>query len=154
MTSIVQDLRFAVRSLFQRPSVTIAAIVALGLAIGSTSAIFSVVNAVLLKPLSFNEPDRVAIVWESNPVRGLDIFSASPANFNDWEKQNTVFESISAYSAGSVTVTGVEESESPPNGFRERSCPNSSSRSYERRLCWGERSFPTIRKRAKTSSRC
>jgi len=110
MTSIVQDLRFAVRTLFQRPAVTITAIVALGLAIGSTTAIFSVVNAVLLKPLSFDEPDRVAILWESNPGRGLDIFTASPANFLDWEKQNTVFGSISAYSAGSVTVTGVEES--------------------------------------------
>jgi predicted permease len=110
MTSIVQDLRFAVRTLFQRPAVTIAAIVALGLAIGSTTAIFSVVNAILLKPLSFDEPDRVAILWESNPGRGLDIFTASPANFLDWEKQNTVFDSLSAYSAGSVTVTGVEES--------------------------------------------
>lgn len=110
MRSIAHDVRFAFRTLRQRPAVTVTAIVALGLAIGSTTAIFSVVNAVLLKPLSFDDPDRVAILWESNPGRGLDIFSASPANFLDWEKQNTVFESISAYSSGSVTVTGVEES--------------------------------------------
>jgi putative ABC transport system permease protein len=110
MLSIGHDVRFAFRALRQRPSVTVTAIVALALAIGSTTAIFSVVNAVLLKPLSFDEPDRVAILWESNPGRGLDIFSASPANFLDWEQQNTVFESMSAYSSGSVTVTGVEES--------------------------------------------
>src|SRR5688572_27137749 len=110
MRSIAHDVRFAFRTLRQRPAVTVTAIVALALAIGSTTAIFSVVNAVLLKPLSFDDPDRVAILWESNPGRGLDIFSASPANFLDWEKQNTVFESISAYSSGSVTVTGVEES--------------------------------------------
>jgi putative ABC transport system permease protein len=110
MLSIGHDVRFALRTLRQRPAVTLTAIVALGLAIGSTTAIFSVVNAVLLKPLSFDEPDRVAILWESNPGRGLDIFSASPANFLDWEKQNTVFQSVSAYSSGSVTVTGIEES--------------------------------------------
>ncbi len=110
MLSIAHDVRFAFRTLGQRPAVTIAAIVALGLAIGSTTAIFSVVNAVLLKPLSFADPDRVAILWESNPGRGLDIFSASPANFLDWEKQSTVFQSMSAYSSGSVTVTGIEES--------------------------------------------
>jgi len=110
MPSIGHDVRFAIRTLRQRPAVTLAAIVALGLAIGSTTAIFSVVNAVLLKPLSFDDPDRVAILWESNPGRGLDIFSASPANFLDWEEQNTVFQSLSAYSSGSVTVTGIEES--------------------------------------------
>lgn len=110
MPSIGHDVRFAIRTLRQRPAVTLAAIVALGLAIGSTTAIFSVVNAVLLKPLSFDDPDRVAILWESNPGRGLDIFSASPANFLDWEEQNTVFQSLSAYASGSVTVTGIEES--------------------------------------------
>jgi putative ABC transport system permease protein len=110
MLSIGHDVRFAFRTLRQRPAVTVTAIVAFGLAIGSTTAIFSVVNAVLLKPLSFDEPERVAILWESNPGRGLDIFSASPANFLDWEQQNTVFQSLSAYSSGSVTVTGIEES--------------------------------------------
>jgi len=110
MPSIAHDVRFAFRTLRQRPAVTVTAIVALALAIGSTTAIFSVVNAVLLKPLSFDDPNRVAILWESNPGRGLDIFSASPANFLDWEKQNTVFQSLSAYSTGSVTVTGIEES--------------------------------------------
>jgi putative ABC transport system permease protein len=110
MPPLGHDVRFAFRTLRQRPAVTLTAIVALGLAIGSTTAIFSVVNAVLLKPLNFDDPDRVAILWESNPQRGLDIFSASPANFLDWEKQNTVFQSMSAYSGGSVTVTGIEES--------------------------------------------
>src|SRR5262245_6446691 len=84
------------------------AIIALGLAIGSTTAMFSVINAVLLRPLDFDNPESVVIIWESNPKRGLDIFTASPANFLDWQSQNTVFSNISAYQAGAVTLTGVE----------------------------------------------
>jgi putative ABC transport system permease protein len=104
-----QDLRFSFRALRQRPAVTVVAIVALGLAIGSTTAMFSVINAVLLKPLNFDDPERVVIVWESNPKAGLDIFSASAANFLDWQSQNTVFSHISAFNGGDVTLTGVDD---------------------------------------------
>src|SRR5262245_32669884 len=69
---------------------------------------FSVINAVLLRPLDFNDPERVVILWESNPKRGLPIFTASPANFLDWQSQSTVFASFSAYQGGPVTLTGVE----------------------------------------------
>ena len=103
MGTLSRDLRFSFRALRQRPAVTVVAIAALGLAIGSTTALFSVINAVLLKPLNFDEPDKVVVIWESNPKAGLDIFTASPANFNDWQAQNTVFSSISAYSAGPAT---------------------------------------------------
>src|SRR5262249_74090 len=92
-----RDLRFSFRALLRRPAVPLVAIATLGLAIGSTTAMFSVINAVLLKPLNFDDPDKVAIIWESNPKAGLDIFTASPANFNDWQAQNSVFSSISAY---------------------------------------------------------
>ena len=109
MGTFTRDLRFAFRALRQRPAVTVVAIIALGLAIGSTTAMFSVINAVLLKPLNFDDPERVVIIWESNPKAGLDIFSASPANFLDWQSQNTVFSSISAFGLGAVTLTGVED---------------------------------------------
>jgi putative ABC transport system permease protein len=107
---MISDLRFSIRTLLQRPAVTVVAIIALGLAIGSSTAMFSVVNAVLLKPLSFEDPERVVIIWESNPSRGLSIFTASPANFLDWQSQNTVFSAMAAYNGGAVTLTGVEES--------------------------------------------
>ena len=105
---LIQDLHFALRTLRQRPAVTVVAIIALGLAIGSTTAMFSVVNAVLLKPLNFDDPERVVIIWESNPKAGLEIFTASPANFLDWQNQNTVFAGISAYNAGAATLTGID----------------------------------------------
>src|SRR5687767_13773081 len=99
------DHRFFFRALRQRPAVTVVATFALGLAIGSTTAMFSVINAVLLKPLNFDDPERVVIVWESNPKAGLDIFSASAANFLDWQSQNSVFSNISAFNDGDVTLT-------------------------------------------------
>jgi putative ABC transport system permease protein len=69
---------------------------------------FSVINAVLLKPLNFNDPEGVVIIWESNPKAGLDIFTASAANFLDWQSQSSVFSNISAYEPGPVTLTGVD----------------------------------------------
>jgi putative ABC transport system permease protein len=88
VSTFSRDLRFSFRALRQRPAVTLVAIIALGLAIGSTTAMFSVVNAVLLKPLNFDDPERVVIIWESNPKAGLDIFTASAANFLDWQSQS------------------------------------------------------------------
>lgn len=109
MSTLSQDLRFSFRALRQQPAVTLVAIIALGLAIGSSTAMFSVINAVLLKPLNFDDPARVVIIWESNPKAGLDIFTASAANFLDWQSQNSVFSNISAYNGGDVTLTGVED---------------------------------------------
>src|SRR5262245_37668727 len=67
MSTFIKDIRYGVRSLWQRPGFTIIAVIALGLAIGSTSAMFSVVNAVILKPLNFDDSEKVAIIWESAP---------------------------------------------------------------------------------------
>jgi hypothetical protein len=106
----IRDLRFSFRALGQRPTVTLAAVLALGLAIGSTTVMFSVINAVLLKPLNFGDPEGVVHIWESNPSVGLDIFSASAANFLDWQGQNTVFSNIAAFATGAVTLTGLDGS--------------------------------------------
>jgi putative ABC transport system permease protein len=106
----MRDFRFSLRALLQRPTVTLAAVLTLALAIGSTTAMFSVINAVLLKPLNFGDPEGVVNVWESNPSAGLDIFSASAANFLDWQSQNSVFSGIAAFDAGPVTLTGVDGS--------------------------------------------
>src|SRR5882757_2782887 len=105
--SLIRDLKFYLRTLRQSLTVTVVAIIALALAIGATTAMFSVVNAVLLKPLNFDDPGHAVIIFESNPKAGLDIFSASPANFLDWQNQNGVFAAMSAYSSGAVTLTGI-----------------------------------------------
>jgi len=109
MKTLVQDIRFGFRTLFQKPSFTIAAILALGLAIGSSSAMFSVVNAVILKPLNFDDSENVVIIWESAPRLNFDTFTASPANFVDWRTQAKSFEYMAAYQRTQFTLTGVND---------------------------------------------
>jgi hypothetical protein len=78
------DLRFAFRTLRNNPGFTCAAVLALGLGIGANSAMFSVVDGVLLRPLPFPRSDRLVNVWESEPKRNLPKFVAAPANYYDW----------------------------------------------------------------------
>lgn len=98
---VLRDLRFGVRQLIKAPAFSLVAILTLALGIGASSAIFSVVNGVLLRPLPFPEPDNLVRVHEVVPQYGR--FSVAPANFLDWRTQNTVFERIAAYSGASAT---------------------------------------------------
>src|SRR5262245_60915988 len=109
MKTLLQDIRYGFRTLFQKPSFTIAAIVALGLAIGSSSAMFSVVNAVILKPLNFDDSNNVVIVWESAPRLNFDIFTASPANFEQRRSQAHSYEYLAAYQRTQLTLTGISD---------------------------------------------
>src|SRR3954468_16460892 len=102
---MIQDLRFAVRVLLKHKALTAVALFTLALGIGANTAIFSVVNAVLLNPLPYKEPDRLVSLWENVPGHGR--WRAAPANFFDWKKQNTVFEDVAAFGQGSMTLTGV-----------------------------------------------
>ena len=104
MNTLLQDLRYGVRMLLKHPGVSIVAIITLALGIGANTAIFSVVNAVLLRPLTYHDPDRLVSLWENVPNHGR--WRASPANFHDWKKQNTLFEDIAAYGGSSMSVTG------------------------------------------------
>jgi putative ABC transport system permease protein len=79
------------------------------LSMGGTTAIFSVVNGVLLRPLPFTNPNELVAVFESNPARGIDRFSASPPNFFDWREQNHVFSGMSAFVPNPVAMTGRGE---------------------------------------------
>ncbi len=117
MSTFLKDLRYALRTLFQKPGVTIVAIIALGLAIGSSSAMFSVVNAVILKPLSFDDSENVVIVWESAPKLHFNTFSVSPANFADWQKQAKSFEAMAAYQRSQFTLTGTDAAERVPGAL-------------------------------------
>jgi putative ABC transport system permease protein len=109
--SLWQDLRFGFRLLTQARGFTLAAVATLGLGIGATTALFTVVHAVLLKPLPYADADRIVMVWESNPAKGWDTFSVSPANFLDWEKQSRSFETLVALEGSDKVLTGTAEPE-------------------------------------------
>jgi putative ABC transport system permease protein len=109
MSTLINDLQFAFRMLLKHPGVTAIAVLTLALGIGANTAIFSVVNAVLLNPLPYKQPDRLVSLWEN--VSGHGRWRASPANFFDWKKQNTVFEDVAAFGQSSMTLTGAGEPE-------------------------------------------
>ncbi len=97
MPPVLQDLRFGIRILLRNWSFTATAILALALGIGATSAIFSVIYGVLLKPLPYRDASQLVRVYENDPVEGFQMFPLSPADFFDYRKQNTVFQDIATY---------------------------------------------------------
>ena len=103
----MQTLRFAFRMLMKNPGVTIVAVITLALGIGANTAIFSVINGVLLSPLRYKNPDRLVSLWENVPGHGR--WRAAPANFFDWKKQNTVFEDVAAFGGSVMTLTNAGE---------------------------------------------
>jgi putative ABC transport system permease protein len=111
MASILQDLRYGVRMLWNSPGFTVVAILALALGIGANTAIFSVVNAVILRPLPYESPERLVRVGGENLRTGRRMGSFSPQDFYDWRDRNTVFESIAAYDGWSPALTGTSEPE-------------------------------------------
>jgi len=106
-----QDLRYGFRLLIQNPGFTAVAVLTLGLGIGANTAIFSVVNAVLLKPLSYANADRLVMAWENNLGKGWSSFAVSPANYLDWQKQNHVFDPLVAFMGTGFVLTGQGEPE-------------------------------------------
>jgi putative ABC transport system permease protein len=99
-----QDLRYGIRTLLKAPAFAAVAIVTLALGIGANSAIFSFVDAAMLKPLPYAEPERILQIWEKPPGGGNNVVSA--LNFLDWQKQSTSFEAMVASTGGSLTMTG------------------------------------------------
>src|SRR3954462_13528403 len=117
MSMSPQELRYSFRALLKRPAFSIITIFVLALGIGANTAIFSVVNAVLLRPLPFDEPDRLVQIWHVPPAKsfpGTKKFSVSPANFLDWKQQSSSFEAAAAYGGGMFTLTGTGEPQRVP----------------------------------------
>ena len=110
METFWQDIRYGIRMLVKAPSISIVATIALALGIGANTAIFSVVNAVLLRPLPFANSEQLMNVWETDPTRGYVRGSASYPNFVDWREQNHVFEHMASYHTGDFILTGRGES--------------------------------------------
>ena len=109
MATLWQDVRYGVRMLLKNPGITVIVIIALALGIGANTAIFSVVNAVLLRPLPYEESDRLVFLNEKSPV--LDEMSISYPNFTDWRNHTQTFEKIGVYNRASYNLTGSGEAE-------------------------------------------
>ena len=107
MHNFISDLRLGIRLLLRNPGFAATAILLLALGIGANTAIFSVVNAVLLRPLPYPDPARLMQVWHVPPAKsfpGLTLFSVSPANYLDWQSQNRTFDQMAAYGGARFNV--------------------------------------------------
>jgi putative ABC transport system permease protein len=111
MDTLIQDLRYAARTLRSNPGFTVVALLTLALGIGANTAIFSVVNAVLLKPVPFRDSDRAAVIWINNLSEGRARSGPSGRDYLDWREQSTAFEDMILFEHGSGTVTGGAEPE-------------------------------------------
>src|SRR5262245_17523481 len=111
MDSLIKDIRYAVRGLLKNRAFSTVAVLTLALGIGANAAIFSVVNAVLLKPLKFRDPERLVIVWEEATFAGFPKNTPAPGNYIDWKAQNQSFEDMAATAEASFNLTGDGEPE-------------------------------------------
>jgi len=109
METFIQDVRYGVRMLAKNPGVTIVAAIALALGIGANTAIFSVVNAVMLRPLPYKNADSLVMVWENNRTNSHNQNVISPANFLDWQDRSSVFEDMAGFYDTRANLTDVDE---------------------------------------------
>jgi predicted permease len=111
---MIREIQFALRGLLKRPAFTLIAVLTLALGIGANTAIFSVVNAVLLQPLPLKDPDRLMTFWHSAPAKGLRHLDLNDALFAYYRERTHTFESIAAYEGGDVALTGHGDPEVMP----------------------------------------
>ena len=127
MSGIRQDISYAFRQLLKNRTFSVIAVLTLALGIGANTAIFSVVNGVLLRPLPFKDPATLVRVWHTPPAKsfpGMDRFSVSAANYIDWHRENHSFESMAIYNYHGFTWTGADkplrvDASAVSNGFFE-----------------------------------
>ena len=114
MTTLFQDLRYGIRMLLKNRGFTAVAVISLALGIGANTAIFSVVNAILLKALPYKQPDRIVLVWGSVPSEGTVRSQVSATDVADWRSQNTVFEDVTTYQSYQPIMSGTGDAERVP----------------------------------------
>src|SRR6185436_589735 len=109
----MNDLRFAFRQLLKNPGFTAVAVFTLALGIGANTALFSVINGVLLRPLPFHEQERLVTLWETSPAQGAEQQQVSPPNYSDWQAQSGSFEEMAFWTGPSdfnlVTQDGSDK---------------------------------------------
>jgi hypothetical protein len=108
MPTLLSDIRYGARMLIRRPGLNALAILALALGIGLTTTMFSIVYMAVLKGLPFPDADRLVALFRTRPAQGLDQMPVSIHDFVDWRAQQTSFEDVAAYFAGTVNVSGTE----------------------------------------------
>ncbi len=111
LDALFQDVRYGLRTLRKSAGFTTVAVLTLALGIGANTAIFSVIRAVLLSPLPYDKPDRIVLVWESNPAAGFNQFAVAPPNYVDWRRDSSSFESMASAARGTFNYTGGAEPE-------------------------------------------
>src|SRR5262245_11556089 len=116
MDSLRTDFRLALRILLKKPGYSAVAVIALAIGIGANTAVFSMVDALVLRPLAFEDLDRLVMIWGTHPQNG-DRNSVLAADFLDWKKNNTTFENVAAYRWWDVNLTGSGNPERV-QGFR------------------------------------
>ena len=109
MRSMIGDFRHGLRLLRRYPASSLLALATLAIGIGANTAIFSVVDRVLLRALPYPEPDRIVMIWEKRPREGVMNNVVSPSDYVDWRKRNTVFDHMAAYAGGMASLTGDGE---------------------------------------------
>ncbi len=114
MEHLLHDIRYGIRMLAKRPAASVVIVAVLALGIGANSAIFSVVNAVLLSQPPYREPSRLVVIWEHNKQRGKERNVVSPANYFVWQERNRVFEEIACYFSFRMPVSAGGEAEQLP----------------------------------------
>jgi putative ABC transport system permease protein len=111
MGNLWQDLRYSARTLLKRPGFTVVALITLALGLGANTAIFTVVDAALLRPLAYKEPERLVHLWETRVAREFSMSEASYPNYLDWKSNNNVFADMGGYQRRSISLTGREVAE-------------------------------------------
>ncbi|HJT27075.1 MAG TPA: ABC transporter permease [Pyrinomonadaceae bacterium] len=117
MDSLIREIRFAVRGLLKRPAFTVIAVLTLALGIGANTAIFSVVNAVLLKPLAAKDPDRLMTFWHSAPAKGLKHVDLNDSLVAYYRDRTRTFQGLAAFETGQFSITGGGEPEVVPGAI-------------------------------------
>jgi putative ABC transport system permease protein len=109
--NVARDVRYALRMLLRNPGFTSIALLTFAVGIGINTAVFSVFNGVLLRPLPYPDAERITMMWLDNRVQGIKEDIGSYPNYRDWREQNTTYEHVAAYTGASMTMTGADEPE-------------------------------------------
>ena len=137
MHEFLSDPRYGVRVLARRPGFTLVAVLALALGIGANTAIFSVVNTVLLQPLPYDDPGRLVTVRETFVPR-FPVFAVAPGSFREWKARTTTFQHLAAVQTTACNLPGGDE----PERCRAPGCRRTSSRCSACRSHWVAASRP------------